>query len=142
MSGPEDLKTLLARFMENIWNRGDTPAIPDYIASSYTIRHDPGDPWHGQTLNREGFAERLEASRAPFPDQRFVITEMVADEARVLVIWRWTGTHRGEVAGIPPTGRLITMTGMTVYYIEDGLLTGHWQEIDRLGVFRQLAAPA
>ena len=45
------------------------------------------------------------------------------------------------MAGFPPTGRVLRMSGITIYYFDGGgRLTGHWQMVDRLGVFQQLAA--
>ena len=61
-------KKLLSAFIEEVWSQGRVEACDDYIAESYAIRHDPGDPWDGQTLSREGFKERVRLSRAPCPD--------------------------------------------------------------------------
>ncbi|MBI1364675.1 MAG: DUF4440 domain-containing protein [Alphaproteobacteria bacterium] len=137
---PDEMKSFVAGFLEEVWNRGDLAAADRYLAPEYVIRHDPGDPWDGATLDRDGFRDRLIKSRAPFPDQRFSIVDAVAEDGRVAVAWRWSGSHQGEVAGIPPTGRTISMSGITFYYIVNGRLTGHWQEVDRLGMFRQLTA--
>lgn len=133
-------KRRLADFLEQVWNLGDEAAVARYVADRYTLRHDPGDPWHGQTLDHAGFRARLRASRAPFPDQRFTVVRMSAEDDTVAVAWTWRGTQAGEVAGFAPSGRVITMTGLTLYDFDAGdRLTGHWQEVDRLGVFRQLA---
>ncbi|EBW2250074.1 hypothetical protein C9R18_25875, partial [Salmonella enterica subsp. enterica serovar Enteritidis] len=61
----------LATFLDRVWSSGDIDAIDEFLADRYTIRHDPGDPWNGQTLDIAGFKERVRLSRAPFPDQRF-----------------------------------------------------------------------
>jgi predicted ester cyclase len=60
-------------------------------------------------------------------------------EGFVFVAWTWTGTNVGPIGGMPPTGRLLTMSGATVYFVSDGKVTGHWQVVDRLGVAKQLA---
>jgi len=66
---------------------------------------------------------------------------MLADNNAVAVSWLWHGTHLGEIAGFPPTGKPIRMSGITIYYFDEhDRLTGHWQIVDRLGVFQQLAA--
>jgi steroid delta-isomerase-like uncharacterized protein len=109
------------------------------VASSYTIHHDPGDPWAGQTLDVAGFERRLRVSRAPFPDQRFDVQALFENRDAVVATWTWAATHHGELPGFPATGRSITMSGATVYYFDaDDRLTGHWQIADRLGVFQQL----
>lgn len=133
-------EAILAAFMDEVWNQGDSGAVARYLAPRYTIRHDPGDPWDGRTLDVAGFRERLAASRAPFPDQRFDIQHMATSGDDVIITWLWRARHRGEVGGFAPTGREIRMSGATVYGFDaDDRLTGHWQVTDRLGVFRQLA---
>jgi steroid delta-isomerase-like uncharacterized protein len=132
------LQRAVGILLDAVWSRGELSAADEVIADAYTIFHDPGDPWEGKTLDLAGYKARVEASRAPFPDQRFFVEAMLADDAQVMVTWRWRGTHRGAVAGIPATNRLIEMTGATLYPFKDGRVVGHWQVVDRLGVFQQL----
>lgn len=129
---------LLRAFVTEVWDKGNVEAASDYIAPAYTIHHDPGDPWEGMTLDVEAFKDRVRKSREPVPDQRFTIQELFEGESRVAITWKWQGTHWGEIAGFPPTGQQIQMSGATVYYFEDGRISGHWQIADRLAVFRQL----
>lgn len=133
---------LLIRFIEEVWNAGAVEAADRYIAPAYTIHHDPGDPWDGRTLDLAGYKDRVTKSRAPFPDQRFTIRDLLATDDRVVITWHWTATHQGDVAGFPATGKEIRMSGATVYSVNDGLLTGHWQITDRLGVYVQLQQAA
>ena len=132
-------KAFVAAFLDIVWTRGDVSELGRFLAPRYTIRSDPGDPWDGRTLTREEFAERLTISRAPFPDQVFIIEEMIADEAGVAVAWRWEGTHLADLPGFPASGRKVKTSGLTFYSFEDGKLSGHRQQTDRLGVFQQLA---
>jgi steroid delta-isomerase-like uncharacterized protein len=133
----ENSRTLL-RFMEQAWNAGDVSQIERFVAEQYTIFSDPGDPWDGRTLSRAEFVERLLASRAPFPDLRFDVAEMVPEGDRVAISWTMRGTQRGPMGDRPPSGRAISAHGMTIYYFLDGLLVGHRQVVDRLTVARQL----
>jgi steroid delta-isomerase-like uncharacterized protein len=136
-----DSKQVIARFFEEVWNRGDVDAVDRYLASAYTIYHDPGDAWHGQTLDVSGFKHRLVTSRAPFPDQRFEIVHAVNEGDRVAVAWTWRGTHQGDLPGFPASARVITLSGMTLYSFDDARISGHWQVVDRLSLVLQLRAP-
>ena len=129
---------ILRRFMEQVWNSGNTTVVDDLVAAAYTIHSDPGDPWDGQTLTREAFKQRLTVSRAPFPDLRFELGEAVAEGDRVAICWTMLGTQAGPMAGRPATGRAIRVQGMTLYYFQDGQITGHRQVVDRLSVVQQL----
>jgi steroid delta-isomerase-like uncharacterized protein len=131
-------KDLLTRFFQEVWNEGNVEASERYIAPRYTIHHDPGDPWDKQELDLDGYKKRVRLSRAPFPDQRFTVKELFTDGNAIIVTWFWAGTHTGDLPGFPATDRQITMSGITVYYIEGGRFTGHWQITDRLGLLKQL----
>lgn len=135
----EKRKGLLTSFMRDVWSNGDLTQCGTYIAAAYTIHHDPGDPWEKQTLDVTGFANRVRLSRAPFPDQRFDIREMIAGASNIAVTWLWQATHSHDYPGFPATGRVVTTSGATIYYFDgDNKITGHWQVADRLGVFQQL----
>ena len=86
-------KQLLADFIEKVWSQGRIEACDTFIGQTYTVRHDPRDQWEGQTLNREGFKERVRLSRAPCPDQRFDIVSMLEDGDAVAIAWTWSATH-------------------------------------------------
>jgi len=136
-------KKLLSAFIEEVWSQGRVEACDDYIAESYAIRHDPGDPWDGQTLSREGFKERVRLSRAPCPDQRFTQTSILEDGGSVVIAWTWAALHTGDIAGFAATGARLTMSGLTLYDFDDeDRITGHWQVVDRLGIFQQLTQNA
>jgi len=130
---------LLRDFLRQVWDNGDVQAAGDFLAARYTIHHDPGDPWDGQTLDLAAFQNRLIQSRAAFPDQRFAIQQIFANEEGIAATWLWEGTHEQEIAGFTATGQRVTMFGATAYFFNtENRLTGHWQISDRLGVFRQL----
>lgn len=115
-------------------------AVEELIAGAYTIHHDPGDAWEGRTLGHDVFVERLKASRAPFPDQRFTVHETLVEDNRVAARWTINATHLGALdqLGLPATGRSVVISGMTIYEVVDGLACGHWQQVDRAGLYQQL----
>ncbi|CAM2068668.1 Ester cyclase [Sulfidibacter corallicola] len=125
--------------LDQVWSQGILTPVDTLLAPNYTIKHDPGDPWAGHILDHAQYKERVVQSRAPFPDQRFDIREMVEADDHVVVAWHWHGTHRGQIHGFAPTGNVLTTTGMTLYYFEGDRISAHWQEVDRLGLYQQLA---
>lgn len=133
-----EAERLVRTLFERVWNANDLDAVDDLLAEQYTIHHDPGDPWEGNTLTHAGFKERLTISRSPFPDLNFEIEEVVADDDRVAVNWIMRGTNTGELAGRPPNGRSIEARGITIYYVKHGRITGHNQAMDRLAVMQQM----
>ncbi len=142
MANNDRKKEILAEFIREVWNEGHLDRADAYLAPSYTIHLDPGDPWEHQTLDLAGFKDRLRISRAPFPDQRFEIQQFLADGDAVAITWLWAGTHLGDMPGFPATGKVIRMSGATVYSFDGERLSGHWQITDRLGVYQQLRQAA
>jgi len=146
----ENNKKILVSFIESVWNNGDIHAADAFLADTYTIHHDPGDPWHKQTLSIDGFKERVRISRAAFPDQKFSIQTLVAEGDLVSMNWLWNGTHQEAVSGFEATGKPIEMSGATLYFFDHDRIcatlyffdhdriSGHWQVADRLSVYQQL----
>jgi steroid delta-isomerase-like uncharacterized protein len=133
-------KQLLTAFIEEVWSRGRIEACDDFIGEIYTVRHDPGDPWDGQTLSRDAFKERVRTSRAPFPDQCFTPISVLEDGEAIAMAWTWAASHKGDIPGFPATGARLTMSGLTVYdFDRQNRIAGHWQVVDRLGIVQQLA---
>jgi predicted ester cyclase len=136
-------KERLAAFIEQVWSQGRIEACNDFIGETYTVRHDPGDPWDGQTLSRDGFKERVRLSREPLPDQRFTLVSMLEDGDTIAIAWTWEATHTGDIGGFAPTGKRLAMSGLTIYDFDaENRIGGHWQAVDRLGVYRQLTQNA
>jgi steroid delta-isomerase-like uncharacterized protein len=134
----EKNKVILSEFMEEIWNKGNLDVADKFISTPYTIHHDPGDQWEGQSLDLPTFKKRVLYSRQTFPDLHFAIQEIVSEGDKVAITWYLEGTHRGDIPGLPATGKKVKVPGLTIYYFSNGKITGHWQVIDRLGFMQQV----
>jgi steroid delta-isomerase-like uncharacterized protein len=114
-------------------NQGDVESVGDLVAEDY----EEHDPLPGQGAGRDGAVDRFSLiTQALAP--HFTIEDVVAEGDRVVVRWTNAGTHVGEFAGIPPTGRTFTIAGIDVYRVADGLLCEHWHVIDQLAMLGQL----
>jgi len=73
----------------------------------------------------------------------WTVEDMVADGDTVAVRYTMTGTHRGEFAGVPPTGKAVLAQSMAFYRLADGQIVEERAQLDMLGIIQQLgAAPA
>lgn len=139
MNPSTDRQRKLAEFIDQVWSNGDIDGCDRFLADTYIIRHDPGDPWEGRRLDLGGFKERVRLSRAPFPDQHFDMQNWFENTAGVAVTWLWSATHLGDLPGFPASGLALIMSGATIYDFDgEDRICGHWQITDRLGVYRQL----
>lgn len=68
-------------------------------------------------------ARHAAAIRGALPDLRIEpVATAVADTTRACLPWRALGTHRGEVAGLPATGRFVVIPGVHYVELADGLI--------------------
>jgi steroid delta-isomerase-like uncharacterized protein len=132
-----DNKEIARRLMEEVWNNRQLDVVDEIIDASYGY-HDPNSPDFGQ--GPESYRARVTFYTTAFPDLRFVIEDMIAEEDRVLVRWEASGTHRGELLGVSATGKAITGTGMHVMQCRNGKVVHEWGVWDALGLLRQLGA--
>ncbi len=128
----------LKEFMEQVWNKQRKDLVEKFVAEKYHIHLDSGDPWEGQTLDHETFKKRLDYSFQSFPDINFEITAAIEEVHHVAITWILTGTNLGNIGDFPPTNKSVKTTGMTFYFFEAGLISGHSQIFDRKLVMEQL----
>ena len=127
-------KDIVRRYLEQVWNDGDIAGSAAYLAPGYRRHTGPG----AEPLDTEGQRLRLKSFRDAFPDVRLQIEEMVAEVDLVAFRFTMTGTHRGPFQGIPATGRRITVPGLDLVRLRDGLLTEHWGGADLSALRSQL----
>jgi steroid delta-isomerase-like uncharacterized protein len=76
----------------------------------------------------------------PFPDLR-AETRTLVQEGDLVSVWLfWLGTHRGEFAGVPATGRQIRIAGWDLIRVRDGRITEITQYCDLFTLMSQIGA--
>ena len=85
----------------------------------------------------KGFAG---AWRGAFPDWHSTFEELIAEGDRVAERWTGRGTHRGELQGIPPTGKRVEVPGSVFYRIVGGKIVGFRGQLDMMNLMQQLGA--
>lgn len=132
----EQNKALARRMVEEFWSRGRLEYAADFFAEGY-VRHDPSGP---DVRGLAGLTEFAGMYRRAFPDLRFTIDELVAEGDLLAARWTATGTQRGDLPGIPATGRQSTVSGITISRIRNGRIEEEWVAWDQLGMLRNLGA--
>jgi predicted ester cyclase len=121
----EENKAVVRREQEELWNHtGNLDAAVEIFAPDYVD------------------AAKQEAAdfRRGFPDVVSTIEDLIAEGDKVVARWRSRATHRGEYMGIPPTGKEVEFTGISVYRIEGGKIAESWNSEDQFGLLRQIGA--
>jgi steroid delta-isomerase-like uncharacterized protein len=126
-------KEIIHRYFEEWGNHGDTKAADELIATNVTLRNPPA-VLHSLEQYKKGMA----AFHTAFPDLHFTVEDVIAEGDKVVVRWSLHGTHRGDYQGRPPTGKTVSVTGMSLFRLADGKIQEITVSMDRLGQWQQL----
>jgi steroid delta-isomerase-like uncharacterized protein len=126
-------KEIVRRLNVEPWD-GNLGVIDELAASNY-VGHDPAtEEQRGPDAIKEFVNDYLTA----FPDGKITIEEQLGEGNLVATRWTGRGTQQGELMGIPPTGKQVTVTGITISRIEKGKVVEEWSNWDTLGMLQQL----
>jgi steroid delta-isomerase-like uncharacterized protein len=121
----EENKAMVRREQEELWNHtGNLDAAQELFAPHYV----------------EAAKQEAADFRQGFPDVRSTIEDLIAEGEKVVARWMAHATHQGEYMGIPPTGKEVQFTGISVYRIEGGKIAESWTVEDDFGLMRQIGA--
>src|SRR5918994_917492 len=126
-------KTVSRRLTEEAFNQGNYDVIEELIVPTF-VNHDPAT---GDITGVDGVRQNIDGYRSAFPDLKITIEEQIAEGDLVATRWTATGTHKGELMGIAPTGKEATVTGVTIDRLEDGKIVESWNNWETRGVVRR-----
>jgi steroid delta-isomerase-like uncharacterized protein len=135
MSAVEN-KAMVRRVYDEIINQGNLNVADQIFASDYVYRS-PGSP---ELRGPEGFKELIAGYRGAFPDLHMTIDELIAEGDAVASRWTASGTHRGELMGIPPSGKQVTISGLIITRFAGGKATDDFEIFDTMGLLQQIGA--
>ena len=131
-----DAKQIVKRLFEEPW-KGNWDVIDEYVAPGY-IGHDPAEP--EPIRGPAGVRANIEKYLTGFPGGGISVDDQIAEGDKVATRWTGRGTHMGEIAGISPTGKEVTVSGLTLSRLENGMVVEEWTTWDTLGMLMQLGA--
>ncbi len=91
-----------------------------------------------QSMPREQFKLMAKASTEAFPDLKVTVHAQVAEGDIVVTRWSAAGTHLGDFMGHKPTGKSVQINAIHMHQIANGRICHLWEQIDLLGLSRQL----
>jgi predicted ester cyclase len=131
-------KAIVRRMIDEILNGQGNLDVADELFAPEYVGHNPASPQ--DTRGPEGVKGFASMFRSAFPDVHFSVEDQVAEGDKVVTRWRGSGTHRGDLFGIAPTGNRASFVGITINRIEGGKVAEEWQIFDALGMMQQLGA--
>jgi steroid delta-isomerase-like uncharacterized protein len=133
--GPEQIRELLQRETQ-AWNAHD----PDGVAACFAEDAELVDVSIPEPMRgREAMRAYASGYVTAFPDLRLETREPIIGGNLVAQKWKATGTHAGELRGLPGTGRkMVTQGCLTAEIGDDGLLRRAVNNWDATALMRQL----
>jgi len=130
-------KSLVRRWITELWNKGNFAVASDVFAPTYAHRTPVAT-----FPDLATFLQMISDFRAGVPDVQVAIQDLFAEDDRVVFRWLLTGTHRGPLFGIAPTNKAITHSGMTIQRVENGKIVEAWAEFNAGGLRQYLTEPS
>jgi predicted ester cyclase len=90
----------------------------------------------------DAFKQFIAAQFGVFPDMAVTVEDLIAEGDRVAARVTTRGTHAGELIGLPPTGRRVEWSGISMTRHAGGKIVEQWGEFDALGLLQQLSGDA
>jgi steroid delta-isomerase-like uncharacterized protein len=131
-------EAVVRRFYDELWNHRQLGIADEIVSDTLRFRGSLGAVYEG----REDFERYVESVCAAFPDWHNRVDEIFAIEDRVVTRMTWTGTHRGELGGVLPTGAHVEYAGAAFFRLAEGLIEEAWVVGDTQELWRALGVLA
>lgn len=128
-----DYKLFLKRYVEQVWQRGNLAALGKYVSTD-CIYHDTALPY---TLNGpNALADYISHVRSALRDWHFHAEDVIGEEETIAVRWIVQGVHQGLLAHLPPSGRPVQLSGISLYRFQGSKIIEAWNCWNRLGLVK------
>ena len=136
----DENKAIVRRILQEFWMDGNVQVLDELLADD-CVNHEQSNPeLKGKAACKEWANGVLSANRQGFRDLEIEAEDFIAEGDKVVKRWVFRGTHSGEYAGIPPTGKTVTMRGITLYRLTGGKVKEMYWNYDVFGLLQQLGA--
>ncbi|MGH2812779.1 MAG: ester cyclase [Actinomycetota bacterium] len=132
----EEKKAIVRRLVEE-WQDGRRVEVAEELIADDFVDHSAGPGEKG--TKKEGI-QWFQYIWQALPDFSVQIKGQVAEEDKVATLKTFSGTHEGELMGVPPTGRRVAFDIFDLLRIRDGKVVEHWGVYDIAGLMQQLGA--
>jgi predicted ester cyclase len=121
------------RWFEQVWNQGRREAIAEMMA--------PDAPLHDgerTTVGHSAFYSFFDRMMATFSGMHVSIEDTIVEGEKLCVRWECTARHTGDGLGVPPTGKTVRVTGISIMRLAGTMFVEAWQNWDMLGMMEQI----
>ncbi len=132
----ETARDLGRRWFDEVWNHGRREAIAEMMTPACIIHDGETD-----SAGPDGFYPFFDRMNGSFSQIQVTVEDTIAEGDAACIRWSCSAKHTGEGLGIPPTGKTVHFTGITILRAASGKVVEAWQNWDMLGMMEQIQAP-
>jgi steroid delta-isomerase-like uncharacterized protein len=126
------------KWFEEVWNQGRESTI-DAMCAPNAIGY--GQAQHGANINGpEHFKQFWRTFRAAFSNIHIDIHDTIEQGDRAVIRWTMVMVHSGPFLGIAPTGKRVSVDGISIQRFADRKIVEAWDKWDQLSLLVQLGA--
>jgi pSer/pThr/pTyr-binding forkhead associated (FHA) protein len=127
---------LVKRFFQEVWKNGNLNVVDELVSQNYEDHGQPPGtpPGHGV------LKANVDMFRSAFSDFQLTPVQILAENDRVAIRLSGGGTNNGNFMGMAPTGKQVSLGGMTFMRIQDEKIAESWGIFDIPGLMQQLGA--
>jgi steroid delta-isomerase-like uncharacterized protein len=126
----EKNKEIIRKLYEEILNTGRLELLNQVVSRDYAGPRGIKGPL--------GFAESIQSVRSAFPDIKWTIEDLIAEDNKIVVRWTWKGTNKASFDGFPVTNREVIHSAINIFEFRDDKISKSWMQSDRLGFYQQI----
>ena len=137
MSTQENI-ILARRFIDELWNQRKYEVADKIFSDDFVTNVISNSPVFWQGKGAESMRSHIQHWLISVPDMQFHIQNLIADENHVVINWIAIGTNENSYMGIPATGKLIKLMGVTISHVKNHKIFLNETILDTLGFLQQL----
>jgi steroid delta-isomerase-like uncharacterized protein len=118
-----------------MWNDANL-AIVDEVYAHEIVRHDCALP--EDIVGLDNIKNHLGIFFTAFPDLNIAVDETIVAGKRLAQRWTLTGTNTGSMVGMPPTGKNVQVSGVSIVHMVNGKAVEIWDFYNALDMYQQL----
>ena len=132
----ETNKAIVRRIGKQLWNEQRRELFEEFYVENVVHHGTPSGPRLGPGV--EGIKTAYDRLLNAFPDIQITNDDVIAEADKVVVRWTLRGTHKGELGDIPPTGKQVTQSGMSIFRLDNARIVEVWVVADNMSLMKQL----
>ncbi|MFW9927526.1 MAG: ester cyclase [Candidatus Thorarchaeota archaeon] len=110
------------RWFEEMWSKPDLDLADELVDDNYN------PDWISiDKVGPDQVKHEIKYFRSVFPDLKYEIVDISADDDKVWIKYKGSGTHKGNAWGFEPTGKFVEFEGATILHInQEGKIVNRW----------------